>query len=978
MIANLFKAIFGSANDRRVKQLRAEADRINKIYPTLSSLSDEQLKAKTQEFRARFQKGESLESMLPEAFAVVKDCCRRLCGQSFDILGKVETWNMIPFDVQLIGGMVIHRGGIAEMQTGEGKTLTAAMPLYLNAMTGRNCQLVTTNDYLARRDSEWIGQIFRWMGLTVGCAQHGQNPDERRAQYACDITYGTNSEFGFDYLRDQGMATRPEEIVQRDHYFVIVDEIDSILIDEARTPLIISGAVASSSQDYDRLKPGIERLVRKQEALIEEMLDKAEKVLKSEKPGSDAFKDAAFELCKVRLGSPKNKRLMALLEEANIRREYEKQDLSFYSDSNRGLLQKTKQELFFAIDEKHHDTDLSDKGRAVIAPDDPDAYLLPDIVEQFQTIDADRSLDEDGRLAARRAAQEKYANKTSEIHTIAQLLKAYCLYEKDIAYIVDYSSGEGKVVIVDENTGRALPGRRYSEGLHQALEAKENVRIEAETQTLATITIQNYFRLYTKLGGMTGTALTEAAEFKEIYKLETVAIPPNRVCLRTDLNDRIFKTAREKYNAITAEVQAVHELGRPILLGTPTVEVSEIISKYLQNAGVPHKVLNARRHQAEAEIISLAGQRSAVTIATNMAGRGTDIKLGPGVAELGGLHVIGAERHDSRRIDRQLRGRCARQGDPGSSLFFISLEDKLMRLFGSDRIAGVLERMGLKEGEQLESGMLTYTIENAQKKVENQNFYSRKKTLEYDDVMNKQRTIIYKLRRDILHAQNPRKRLFDILVNTLEEKCERAAAKNQSKGPRPIDRKPLEKWLAATFPLDLDLETLAFDGSLSPNQLAAKLAERIEAAYVKKESEDEVEYLRRHERNIMLAAIDKLWIEHLRGMDHLRQNVQFSSIAQKDPLVEYKQQAFQMFDEFEIAVADDILKNMFAEDQSLERLLRKLHSTPLDEHSAADSEEQQFLMALQQLMSMGFRPQTATRDDLKAAKDLEADGEQRV
>ena len=945
---SLIKKFLGSSNERYVKKLQPNVDKINAQEVEYQKLTDDQLKAKTQEFKDRVQNGEQLDDLLTEAFAVVKNACRRMCGSKITYMGNEEEWNMIPYDVQLIGGMVIHGGGIAEMQTGEGKTLTASLPLYLNALSGRNCQLVTTNDYLAKRDSEWIGSIFKYLGLTVGCIQNSQMPDERREMYACDITYGTNSEFGFDYLRDMGMATDKDDLVQRDHYFVIVDEIDSILIDEARTPLIISGPVEKSTHRFHLLKDGIERLFKKQRDLCNTLIAEAKEQVAKEEPGSEAYKKAIMDICVVRMGMPKNKQLMRLMEDTTIRKFVDKQELMFHSDSNRGLLQEVREELFFSINEKHHDADLTMKGRNALSPSDPDAYVIPDIVEGMQQIDARGDLSEEEQLEERRKLQEQYEIKTEEIHNISQLLKAYCLYEKDVQYIVD----EDKVVIVDENTGRSMPGRRFSEGLHQALEAKEGVTIEKETQTLATITIQNYFRLYDKLGGMTGTAETEAGEFKEIYKLDVVAIPTNRPCQRIDDNDRIFKSQRDKYSALVQEIKETHEIGRPILVGTPTVEVSEVISRYLKREKIPHNVLNARRHAQEADVISKAGEKGAITIATNMAGRGTDIKLAPGMAELGGLKVIGAARHDSRRIDRQLRGRCARQGDPGSTVFFISLEDKLMRLFGSDRITGVLEKLGMKDGEQLESGMLTKVIERAQKRVEQQNFSQRKRTLEYDDVMNMQRNIIYDLRKDILVAESPKERLFDVVENTLEDKIN-SCTKPGMGGKVNIDGEEIKVWLRSTFPINMDLSSLRFDGTMPVAELGSKVMEQIKSEYTKKEKFEDPERIRWLEQHIMLTAIDTHWKEHLHAMDHLRQSVMFSHMAQKDPLIEYKQQAFVLFDELTANIAQEVLNNMFRSATTLEAIEEMLHSIPQFTMSAEDIERAEMERAIAEMKQAG-------------------------
>ena len=706
---NILKAIFGTKAQRDVKRLRPMVERINALEVEYQKLSDDQLKAKTEEFRARLAKGETLDDILCEAFATVKNACRRLCGTTREVCGHELTWDMIPFDVQLIGGIVLHQGKIAEMQTGEGKTLVATMPLYLNALAGKNVQLVTVNDYLARRDSQWMGLVYEFLGLTVGCIQNSMSPAERRAQYNCDITYGTNSEFGFDYLRDNGMAVDRQQLVQNGHNFAIIDEVDSILIDEARTPLIISGPAAESSHQYDLLKHLCNDIARD----VKEAYDAGDR-------------DAAMEgLYKLYHGMPKHKQFLHLIEDPAVRKLHEDVESMMLTEMHKDEARMFREELFFVIDEKMRDASLTDRGCAELNPADPEMFVVPDIVSAMAEIDRE-GLSREERDRRRVEVQQRFAERSERIQNVSQLLKAYCLYEKDTDYVVM----DNKVLIVDEFTGRILPGRRWSDGLHQAVEAKEGVEIERETQTLATITIQNYFRLYEKLSGMTGTAETEAQEFNDIYRLDVVVIPTNRPIRRVDENDQMYRTQREKFAAIIADVTERHRRGQPVLIGTVAVETSETLSRLFREAGIPHNVLNAKNHAREAEIVALAGQAGAVTIATNMAGRGTDIKLGEGVVwtpkELirsqvalddrppgesrtlrallqerpCGLHVIGSERHESRRIDRQLRGRCARQGDPGSSRFYVSLEDNLMRLFGSDRIAGIMTRLGMQEGER--------------------------------------------------------------------------------------------------------------------------------------------------------------------------------------------------------------------------------------------------------------------------------------
>jgi len=727
MIGFIIRKIIGSRNEREVRRLRPLVAKINALEAELQKLPDEALGRKTAGWKEELGKitdrevlRRRLNEILPEAFAVVKNACRRLIGTEIVVREHAMKWDMIPFDVQLIGAYALHTGKIAEMATGEGKTLVATLPVYLNALTGRGVHIVTVNDYLAARDSEWMGAVYKFLGLTVGCILHDQSPEVRRAQYNCDVTYGTNAEFGFDYLRDNGMATRKEDQVQRGHYYAIVDEVDSILIDEARTPLIISGpAVVTFDEQYGNFKPVVESLYHTQERLCNRLLAEAQALLEKLQPadgsngpaGSGLARELGLLLYRVKLGQPKSAGLLKLLEDPGNARFMNQAELQLHADQKKVELYAQKEELFFAIDEKSHEADLTEKGRNYLSPKDPDAFMLPDLTVALHEIDSGPEPDARKRLEAKTRLQQDFEVKAQRIHAISQLLKAYCLYELDVEYVIE----NGKVIIVDEHTGRPMYGRRWSDGLHQAVEAKEGVAIERETQTLATITIQNYFRLYQKLAGMTGTAETEASEFFDIYKLGVLVIPTDRPVARQNANDSVYKTRREKYNAVLKEIKEVHGRGRPMLVGTISVEVSEHLSRMLKREGIVHSVLNAKFHQQEAEIVARAGQRGSVTIATNMAGRGTDIKLGPGVPEVGGLHVIGTERHEARRIDRQLRGRCARQGDPGSSHFFIALEDDLMRLFGSDRIVKMMEKMGLEEGQELQHPFLNRSIEQAQK-----------------------------------------------------------------------------------------------------------------------------------------------------------------------------------------------------------------------------------------------------------------------
>jgi preprotein translocase subunit SecA len=934
---NLLKLIFGTKNQRDIRRLMPIVKRINALEEEFQQLSEDALKAKTVEFRNRYANGESLDSLLPEAYATVKNACRRLVGTTCIVCDHELTWNMIPFDVQLIGGIVLHQGKIAEMQTGEGKTLVATFPLYLNALTGEAAHLVTVNDYLARRDAQFMGHLFTYLGLSVGCIQNSMSPSERRAQYACDITYGTNSEFGFDYLRDNGMATDPAQVVQRGHAFAIVDEVDSILIDEARTPLIISGpSKRTVSGEYVAQKPRVEAIFKEQTKICTQLLAEAKNFI------AEGDTEAAMRrLYQVYHGTPKNKQFQHLLEEPSIRRLHEQVENMMLTDMRKREARELKEVLLFTINEKTREVALTDRGTLFISPDDPEMYVMPDLAAMLAALDGQELSDEE-RTQRRCEIQENFAVRSERLHVVDQLLRAYALYNRDEAYVVQ----DNKVMIVDEFTGRILPGRRWSEGLHQAVEAKEGVDIERETQTLATITIQNYFRLYKKLSGMTGTAETEATEFHEIYKLDVVSIPTNRPIRRVDSNDLIYKSQREKYRAIIDEVRKAHDRGQPVLLGTVTVDTSEILSRMLRIAGIPHNVLNAKNHAKEAEIVALAGQPGAVTIATNMAGRGTDIKLGDGVVWMDkeqildkhltldsvpkgekhtlrrlleerpcGLYVIASERHESRRIDRQLRGRCSRQGDPGASRFYVSLEDNLMRLFGSDRLAGLMTRLGLKEGEAIEHKWLNHTIERAQRKVEEHHFSIRKRTLQYDDVMNRQRTIIYDLRQDILmNAGAAHERILDIFNDAIFNQCE---ALLSSKDAAPQD---LVEWMAARFPVPCTVEECtAWAGQ--PETAGRTLYDRVEAAYNAKCESENQELLPTLERMICLTAIDEEWQKFLSSMDDLRRSVSLRGYGQRDPLVEYKREAFEMFSDLMVTIKSTIVRAAFRSTTNFETFM---------------------------------------------------------
>lgn len=876
---NILKKIFVSRNERVLRKLWPYVHKINEIYQKIHDIKDEDLIKKTEEWKKAIQKGElSLDDIMVEAYAYVKEACRRLVGKSWEVVGIKTEWDMIPFDVQLLGAIVLHQGKIAEMATGEGKTLVATMPLYLNALTGRNCHLVTVNDYLARRDREWMGPVYESLGISVGVIQAGMEPSERKPEYQKDITYGTNNEFGFDYLRDN-MVFRKEDRVQRGHYYAIVDEVDSILIDEARTPLIISGPVErSTNYIYIKVKPIVEEIVRKQNLLINNILQDAEKLLKE---GNK--EEAAKKLLLAKRGAPKSKRLFKLLQEPDMMRLVENFELSLMKEKK---LHEFDKGLYYVIDEKAHSVDITEKGREEIHKKEKDLFLLPDLSIELHEIDQKADLTPREKFFEKERILREYSEKSEKIHAIKQLFKAFSLFEKDVDYVVM----DGKVIIVDEFTGRLMYGRRWSDGLHEAVEAKEGVTIQKETQTLATITIQNYFRMYEKLAGMTGTAITEAAEFWEIYKLDVVVIPTNKPCIRQDLPDIIFKTKKQKFKAVVDEVKKWYSIGRPVLVGTTSVDTSEFLSRLLKKENIPHHVLNAKHHQKEAEIVARAGQKYAVTIATNMAGRGTDIKLGEGVKELGGLMIIGTEKHEARRIDRQLRGRAGRQGDPGTTRFFLSLEDDLLRLFGSDKVMALMERFGSKDEGPIESKMVTRALETAQKRVEMQNFEIRKRLLEFDDVMNKQREVIYGLRNEILDGLNVKNYIMeyidDIVMEIIEKYC-------------PTDYK--EDWDIVNLKSELGFYFLSdfkgIDESKNREELKELIMKEIEIIYKEREELIGEERMRELERMALLYTIDEAWRDHLYSLDHLREGIYLRAYGQKDPLVEYKQESYKMFEE---------------------------------------------------------------------------------
>jgi preprotein translocase subunit SecA len=922
-------------------------------YETKEALFADLDKLKKQRNR---QLEEVLLILLPEAFAVVKETARRwsinkelrvkatdwdrelaveqtnvkiegdyaIWSNKWIAAGVEIEWNMVHYDVQLIGGIVLHQGKISEMATGEGKTLVSTLPAYLNALSGQGVHIVTVNDYLAKRDAEWNGPLFQFHGLTVDCIdKHEPNSDERKLAYQADIAFGTNNEFGFDYLRDN-MVTHPEYLVQRPHHYAIIDEVDSVLVDEARTPLIISGPVPQGEKhEFHLWKPRIERLVSEQKKLVNTLLNDAKKLI--EKGDTEKGGLALFRAYK---GLPKSKPLIKYLSETGMKSILQKTE-GFYMQDNSKNMHVVDDELFFTIDEKNNQIEMSDKGRELITQtgEDPDLFVLPDIASLLSEIEGNTSLKDEERLKIKDDLSRQYAEKSERLHSIQQLLKAYTLFEKDIEYIVQ----EGKVQIVDEQTGRVLGGRRYSDGLHQAIEAKENVRVEAATQTFATITLQNFFRMYHKLSGMTGTAETEAAELYQIYKLDVVVIPTHRNIIRKDADDLVYKTKREKYDAVINEIVKLTSENRPVLVGTTSVEVSELLSRMLKLRNLRHNVLNAKFHQREAEIVAEAGKSGTVTIATNMAGRGTDIKLGEGVKDAGGLAIIGTERHDSRRVDRQLRGRSGRQGDPGSSQFFVSLEDDLMRLFGSERISKWMDRMGLKEGEVIQSSLISKTITNAQKKVEENNFGMRKRLLEYDDVMNSQREVIYRRRRNALFGDKIKIDLDNMLFDLCQTLIERYQQGHDAEGLRleafrllaidpPFREKELSEASESTLTqqlyqtareyydrkrLKLAQETLEGFNRIKRDKpevrfVEIKFVDGVRSIRLMLEIDDVLDTLGmfipdEFEKHLSLALIDDKWKNHLREMDDLRQSVQNAVYEQKDPLLVYKFEAFELF-----------------------------------------------------------------------------------
>ncbi len=936
---SVLSKIFGTKQDRDMKKLQPILTKVNTTWESIKTLSDDELKAKTAEFKERFTGGESLDDLLPEAFSVVREATHRVLGEGKKLTdpksGK-EISFMAHFDVQVLAAIVLHNGNIAEMKTGEGKTQVGPMAAYLNALSGKGVHVITVNDYLAKRDSEWMGQIFEFLGLTVGCLDKTRpGSPERRDAYASDITYGTNNEFGFDYLRDN-MATRKENLVMGELNFCIIDEVDNILIDEARTPLIISGPSNKDNREYEELNPQIVRLIGAQKKCVADIAAKVKPYVDKEE-----FDEEFGRLMLVfQKGDPKNQFLLDTLKLPGVAKAMKTVEAEYLREKK---LNELSEELFYAIDESGHSAEMTEQGRQYISGSDTEFFVIPDLSSQIGKINDDKEMSGDDKNLARELAHREYAERSERIHCVGQLLRAYALFEKDVGYVVK----EGQVQIVDEFTGRVMEGRRYSDGLHQALEAKEGVKVAGESQTLATITFQNFFKMYNKLSGMTGTAVTEEKEFSDIYELQVMQIITNRPIARADWDDEIYKTEREKYNAVVQEIKRVNELGQPVLVGTVSIEKSEYIGKLLAKEGVPHEVLNAKNHTREASIIAQAGSRGAVTIATNMAGRGTDIKLGgnfeelakiklvtdkedpeafsneelvakypalhkeieiekAAVLEIGGLCVIGTERHESRRIDNQLRGRAGRQGDAGSSKFYLSLDDDLMRIFGSERIAGIMERLGAEEGEVISHGLVSGAIGRAQRRVEGRNFEIRKHLKEYDDVMNLQRTEIYGLRQQTLKNEDIHSLIREQFAGSLEDLIlNHCTGKN---GAWDIDG--LEIGLGSTYGVVLDREKYDFT-AITVEELFDAIWVEITEFYKAKEDRIGSEQMRALERQAFLMTIDELWKEHLYEMDSVKDGVQYRSFGQKNPLFEYQKEGLKLFESLRNSIATKIASMLF-------------------------------------------------------------------
>ena len=919
-LTKVITTVFGSKSEKDLKKLKPFIGKVNEIYPNLSSLSDEELKIKfsnhkkeienTREEAKKRAKSENLsisdiddciyrseqdylDEIMPEVFAIIKDASRRLVGTKYKVMGQDVDWNMVHYDVQIVGGVVLHKGKIAEMKTGEGKTLVSTLAICLNALTQRGVHVITVNDYLAERDSQWMGLLYKFLGLTYGCILNNMSPPQRKEMYERNITYGTNNEFGFDYLRDN-MASHPDNQVQNGHVFAIVDEVDSVLIDEARTPLIISGSIdAPTNTQYQELKPSVSSLIQKQSTLVNGLIADAEKIYETDN------QNAGKKLLLAQRGMPKNKKLMKMYQKQGTQQLIHSVESEFIRDKK---MHELDEKLYFTVDERSNVIDLTEMGRQTLSPSNPENFILPDLGELFHEIDNNKDLSKKEALEKKEEAQIVHSERSDRIHAINQLLKAYTLFEKDVDYIVQ----DGKVQIVDEHTGRVLHGRRYSDGLHQALSSKENVIIEKETQTMATITIQNYFRMYEKLAGMTGTAVTEAGEFMQIYKLDVIEIPTNVDIVRKDKNDLVYKTKREKYNAVINHIKELFEKGQPILVGTTSVEESETLSRMLRREKVPHNVLNAKQHQSEAEIVARAGHKSAITIATNMAGRGTDIKLGEGILDLGGLYILGTSRHESRRIDLQLRGRSGRQGDPGESIFYLSLEDNLMRLFGSERIAKVMDRMGIEEGEVITHSMVSKSIERAQKKVEERNFLIRKHLLEYDDVMNQQRTLVYDRRNFALHEDIIQSQIQDIINDYLDVIIINFC--NDSDDTSSWDWDGLNAELIDIFSLDIKMQDIEVENRIN---LKDAIIQAVNVLLVSRKEIVGSELFNNFQKFVVFSTIDKKWREHLLSMDQLREGIGLRAYGQKNPLIEYKSEGFKMFSEMMIETNRETLKRIY-------------------------------------------------------------------
>ena len=912
--------VFGKKSDKDLKKISPIIDDINIEYEKLSDLSDQHLKNKFNEIKSglndlidkkikdlQTQKTSSediqknitefeteyLNNHMVKVFAIVKDAARRLSNTKFKVMDTDMVWNMVHYDVQLIGGVVLHQGKISEMKTGEGKTLVSTLPIVLNAITGKGVHVVTVNDYLAQRDSEWMGVLFEYLGLSVGCLLDRMPPNIRKEAYSKDITYGTNSQFGFDYLRDN-MVSSIDQKVQREHFYAIVDEVDSVLIDEARTPLIISGSVdAPVNQEYSTWRNKIESLVRTQNKMVSELVSQAEELITEDK------KEAGIKLLIASKGAPKNKKLMKIFQETGIKRLVHDTESEYIREKK---IAEIEEQLYFVIDENSKVTDLSEKGREYLSSSNPEYFIIPDLGEVYYDIEKTKNITKEQIIKKKQEAQQLHGERSERIHIINKLLQAFCLYEKDIEYIVQ----QGKVQIVDEHTGRVLHGRRYSDGLHEAIEIKENVVVGRESQTHATITIQNYFRMYKKLSGMTGTAMTESQEFMEIYKLDVVEIPTNIPIQRQDHNDYIFRSKKEKYDAIVNKVRDLCQKGQPVLVGTTSVEESEILSKMLKNSKVSHNVLNAKQHQREADIVSRAGQTGAITIATNMAGRGTDIKLGDGVKELGGLFILGTGRHESRRIDLQLRGRSGRQGDAGETIFYLSLEDDLMRIFGSDRIANVMDKLGIEEGEVITHSMVTKSVQRAQQKLETRNFSIRKHVLEYDMVMNRQREIIYGRRNYFLDDSEIMDEINQIMDEFIDDCISNFGNNSNSVGNWDIEG--LNDELLESLSIDISNEIK----DASNTELAKQAIHKNMLQIINYKQDDIGDKIFNHFiKFVSLREIDKKWKEHLNAMDQMREGINLRAYGQKNPLIEYKKEGYILFEEMMFAINKEILKTIF-------------------------------------------------------------------